>query len=131
MVCECLLQGESGFMCRHMQALCSNVKRLSHLLQKPMSGVWLNSKFIDAFKDFQVIMPSETEISQVSGEMFPGPINMPRKVKARSRPKVKCFKKNDRQFKSKLQERTGNGPMDKRRVCSFIIRIHIIIYIRK
>jgi hypothetical protein len=96
-----------------------------------MSGVWLNSKFIDAFKDFQVIMPSETEISQVSGEMFPGPINMPRKVKARSRPKVKCFKKNDRQFKSKLQERTGNGPMDKRRVCSFIIRIHIIIYIRK
>ena len=116
--CDCLLMEEAGFMCRHMLALCSSVPRLIHLLSKPVSDVWLNSKYIEAFQDFHVIMPSETEIYNCSGNMFPGPINMPKKVKSRGRPKVKRFRKEDRQFRAKMRKRTGDGDNDKRRQCA-------------
>lgn len=104
--------------CAGTPKLCAPMSRLAHLLESPISDVWLNSKYIDALKDFEVIMPSETEIYTVSGDMFPGPINMPKKVKARGRPKVKSFKKGDRQFKTKMLEMTGDGSMDKHRQCS-------------
>ena len=123
--CECLLQEEAGLMCRHIQALCCNVPRFAHLLETPMADVWLNSKFIDAFKNFEVIMPSETEVNMVSGDMFRGPLNMPRKVKGRGRPKVKRFKRGE--WKKKMRERTGNGATDRRKQCSCCYGVgHII-----
>ena len=60
-------------MCRHTQAVCV---KFSHLLHKPIADVWLISKYIDAVKDFEVVTPSETESSNVSGAMSPGPINI-------------------------------------------------------
>ena len=42
-------------------------------------------------------------------------IKNPHKVKGRSRPKVKQFKRGNRQFKAKIRARTGNGSMDHHR----------------
>ncbi len=44
--------------------------------------------FINAFKDFEVLMPSQDEINATSGDMFPGPYKLPKKVAQRGRPKV-------------------------------------------
>ena len=116
--CECMHWEECGIACRHMMCVAKADKRFTGLLAKPCDQLWRNSIFIDTFKAFQVLMPSESEIYECSGDMFPGPYLIPKRVPQRGRPRVKRFRGAGEQFKRKMRKVTGDGVHDKRRQCS-------------
>ena len=116
--CECFLKEECGIACRHMLCVAKADKRFEETLARPCDKLWRNALFIDTFQAFQVLMPSESEIYACSGELFPGPFLVPKKVKQRGRPRVKRIKSAGEQFKKKMRNRTGGGVPDKRRQCS-------------
>ncbi len=103
--CECLLKEECGIACRHMLCVAKAEKRFNQILAKPCDELWRNAIFTDTFKTFEVLMPSESEIYACSGELFPGPSLVPKKVKQRGRPRVKRFKSAGEQFKSSSRGR--------------------------
>ena len=73
--------------------------------------------YIQAFKDFEVVMPSNLELHGCTGDMFPGPWEMPELVPQRGRPSVHRKKTAGELFRKKQQARTGNDTADKRRHC--------------
>lgn len=117
--CECLMDEETGIVCRHIIRVAKDDPRFAGILAHPCDDVWHNSTFIDRFKDFQVLMPSDTEVYQCTGEMFPGPFKIPPRVAQRGRPRTKRIKGwGEQQFKRKVRNLTGGGEQDKRRQCS-------------
>jgi hypothetical protein len=101
--CSCLHFEECGIICRHMHCVARQDARFDSILTKPCINLWENINFINAFKDFEVLMPS-LEIRATSGEMFPGPLGIPKRAAQRGGPKVKRFKMGQRfQFKRKMR----------------------------
>jgi hypothetical protein len=116
--CECGLRKECDIICRHIICVANTVDTFRYLLDKPCGSIWHNENYIQAFKDFEVIMPSDVEVHSCSGDMFPGPWEMPDIVAQRGRPRVLRRKTAGEQFRKKQRVRTGNGLADKRRQCS-------------
>ena len=58
LACQCRLYAECEIACRHLITVCRGNRRFSHRMDKPCGDVWLNSKFVDCFKTFHVVMPS-------------------------------------------------------------------------
>jgi len=119
--CECLHTEDCGRLCRHKIATCKAMvhdPRFQAILERPFTDQWLNSKYVEAFKDFQVTMPSETEIYNCSGNMFPGPLHPPNIIPQHGRPKKLRHKTAGEQFKRKMRVMTGTGEDDKHRQCS-------------
>jgi len=119
LTCECLLSEETGIICRHIIRVAKSDHRFAHVLSYPCDDIWLNSRFIDCFKDFQVVMPSTVEVDQCSGDMFPGTFKIPKHVAQRGRPRTKRLKGfGEQQFKRKMRHLTGTGDRDTRQQCS-------------
>ena len=104
-------------MCRHTICVAKQDTRFASLLESPCSACWHNGNFIEAFKDFEVIMPSDQEIHACSGDQFPGPYGMPALVAQRGRPKKLRIKSKGEQFRKLQRAMTGDGIDDKRRQC--------------
>ena len=110
---------ECGVICRHIICVAKADRRFEHILRQPIDDIWLNSVFIDTFQNFQVLMPSQAEVAECAGDMFPGVFMIPQRVAQRGRPRIKRLKgQGEQQFKKKVQTMTGNGIDDKRRQCS-------------
>jgi hypothetical protein len=90
--CECRLGEECEVACRHIIALCRDNTRFCHRIDRPCGDVWLNSTFVDCFKDFHVVMPSSDQENTAEHTIFPDNIKMPKKVPTRGRPRVKHIK---------------------------------------
>ncbi len=117
-ICDCGLYAECEVMCRHIMAVSSSSDRWAHIAAKPFGTTWLNSAFIAAFTDFDVIVPSPDEITACTpSTMFPGTFTMPRKVRGRGRPRVKRIKRVVLMRKNKMRKHAGLVEGDKGRHC--------------
>jgi hypothetical protein len=66
-------------------------------------------------------MPSHDEICATSGDMFPGPFGIPKRVAQRGRPRVKRFKMGHTfRFKRKMR---GQASQAAGRQCSVCLRL--------
>ena len=119
--CSCLHFEECGIICRHMHCVTRQDARFDSILTKQCINLWENINFINVFNDFEVLMPSLDEICATSGEMFPGPFGIPKRVAQRGRPKVKQFKMGQTfQFKRKLR---GQASQAVGRQCSVCLSV--------
>ena len=109
LACQCRLYDECHIACRHLIALCRDNVRFRHRMDRPCGDVWLNSKIVDCFKEFHVIMPSLEQEHAVVQNMFPDNIKMPKKVATRGRPRVKRIKTHGVRNKKKGNTSAGGG----------------------
>jgi len=119
--CSCLHFEECGIICRHIHCVARQDARFCDILTKPCIKLWENSNFINVFEHFEVLMPSHDEICATSGDMFPGPFGIPKRVAQRGRPRVKRFKMGHTfQFKRKMR---GQASQAAGRQCSVCLRL--------
>jgi hypothetical protein len=88
--CACQLRAECAVACRHIIAVCRVTPTLRHLVvDSPCSDLWLNSRFVEAFRDFHVRMPTSAEENSTVISGYPENIGLPLQIKPRGRPRVK------------------------------------------
>jgi hypothetical protein len=71
LACDCMLYAECEVACRHLIAVCRDNTRFRDRLAKLCCKQWLNSLYIDSFKNFRVIMPSAEQELGVEQTLFP------------------------------------------------------------
>jgi hypothetical protein len=118
--CDCNLYAETEVICRHIMAVAksSTKGRWAHLSANPFGDIWLNSRFVEAFEHFAVIMPSPDEIAACAGTMYPNPLYMPAVVRGRGRPRVKRIKRKIVRLRKKMRVLAGVDVDERVRHCS-------------
>jgi hypothetical protein len=119
LTCDCMMYAECEVACRHVIAVCRDNTRLRDQLANVCGKQWLNSLYIDCFKNFHVIMPSAEQERAVGQTIFPEHIKMPPKKSTRGRPRVKRIKTRGPRLP---KNHNRNGHHDGRRTLCTVCR---------